>query len=483
MTDIEEVNLPEPLKIKPSIAKYLDELEDEGKTIFSFAGASFVESLAYLFLLNKYTSKCIAFAGREKKHLYGRPFGLIINLKLRYSKEDENEFRKQFTNMSTIITNCIKRGEKTIIIPLGYERGKSGHANMLILRMDNKELEHFEPHGGEFKGSEKLQLSSQRLMTFFVGILNKELKKNHLPEVTYVEASKVCPYISGLQDIEGSSKLKKIGKLEPTGYCAAWSLFFAELCLKNPDIPSSELLDSIYNYLTIKDSGPDYLKRVIRGYAGYIIQKIDIYLSIFFKPDIRSKHIIDNPLSREAITVHEAIEILADIETYLVMNPDVNIKKELKKAMKEYRDLTKGKTKEEQIKLRRGLKGDRKIKDAYYRKRILQNYEEYKRVGRVTSEPIFESSQEIDRADIKNLNILEKGLLHEKINKENETMHQELMKHDWYKEMLKQKEDNKKIKSQTRKQMKESKYTIRKENTQKSKTKKNRLSQLILKDN
>ena len=449
MTDIEDINLPEPLKIKPSIAKYLDSLEEEGKTIFGFAGASFVDSLSYLFLLNKYKSNCVALSRKDKKVFYDRPFGLTIHLKVKYSKEEEIDFRKRFTDMSTIIANCVKRGEQTIIIPLGYERGRSGHSNILILRMNNREIEHFEPHGGEFLGNEKLQLSAKKVLSFFVSILNKELKKYDLSEVKYVEASEVCPYISGLQVIEEKSKLKK-SNLEPGGYCTAWSMFFAELCLKNPDISSSKLLDNIYNYLTLKDSGPDYLRGIIRGYAGYIIQKIDEYLSIFFKPNITAMQIINKPMSSQSLIVHDVIKILANIETYLTMNPDIDIRKELKRAMKEYRDLTKGKTKEEQIRLRRGINGNQKIKDAYYKKRILQNYEEYKRVGRVMSEPVFDSPEEIDRTKIKNLTILEKGLIHEKMKKEKEEYEKQI--------------------SKTKKQ------TPEKEKTKKTKTRKNKLS-------
>jgi len=435
MTDIK---LPEPLKVKPSIAKYLDDLEEEGKTIFSFESAAFIESLAYLFLLNKYKSKCIALTRPDKNILQVRSIGLTINLKLKYSKEEEENFKTNFTALSEIIVNCIKRGENTIIIPLAYQIRKSGHANMLILRMNHRELEHFEPHGGEFSGNERMQLSSKKVLTFFVNILNKNLKKDNLPVVKYVEASDVCPYISGLQDIEGKSKLKK-GKLEPAGYCSAWSIFFAELCLKNPELPSVELLNNIYNYLTTKESGPDYLKSVIRGYAGYIMQKIDIYLSIFFKPDVTAKELIDNPYSIQHSTVHEAIEVLVNLETYLTMNPDIDIKKELKQAMKEYRNLTKGKSKEEQVEMRRGFRSLKNVRDAYYKKRILQNFEEYKRVGRVTSDPIFDSPEEIDRAKIKNLTILEKGLLHEKINEEKMKRQEELMKQDLYGETSKQK--------------------------------------------
>lgn len=414
MTDIGEINLPKPLKVKPSIAKYLDDLEEQGKSIYSFAGVHFVVTLAYLYLLNKYQSKCFtrSSAGIFSSK-YGALLGLIFPLKLNFTKQEESELTKQFKDISIILANCVKRGENTIIIPLSYLRGTSGHANVLILRANKGELEHFEPQIEGLVENQRLQEKAKQIITFFVNILNKEFKKENLPQIKYVDASEVCPYISGLQDLEVLSKLSKKGKSDPGGYCLAWSLFFTELCLKNPDISSSELLDNIYNYLTTKSSGPDYLKGVIRGYAGFITQQVETYLSIFFKRKLTVRQIVDIESKATHKILDEVLNIIVDLETYIAMNPEFDLRKELKKAMKEYRDLTKGKTKEEQIQMRRGVNSIKKVRDAYYKKRILQNYEEYKRVGRV-SEPIFDSPEEISREKIKNIDILRKGLLQER---------------------------------------------------------------------
>jgi len=463
MTDIENIKLPEPIKVKPSIAKYLDKLEDQGKTIFSFTGASFVETLSYLHLLNKYHSKCYARANNVLiRNIRGRSIGVTISLKVNYSKEDELMFKEQFSEIAKGLADCVKRGENTIIIPLGYVRASTGHSNILILRMNTKELEHYEPHGGEFLGNEKLQQSAKRVLSYFVNILNKEFKKDSIPEVKYVEASQVCPYISGLQKLETESKLKKNNKLEPGGYCTAWSIFFAELCLKNPDITSSELLDNVYNYLTTKPSASDYLKSVIRGYAGFIAQTIDVYLAVFFKRKITLAEILSN-YHKYALILDNVFDMLVSLEVYISMTPDFNLKKELKKAMKEYRNLTKGKTKAEQIEMRKDFR-HKNVANAYYKKRILQNFEEYKRIGRVTSEPIFDSPEEINEKDIKQLDILEKGLLHKQLDEIKKKQQEEFEKTPGYAEYMKRKEEIKKERARTRKIMKEM-Y---------SKTKKNR---------
>lgn len=457
MTDIEEkLRLPEPLKVKPSIARYLDKLEDEGKTIWAFEGSNIIENLFYLHLINKYKSKCIPKGTK-------RPIGIDIPLKVRYTKEEENELNKQFNEIGKIITDCVKRGEKMILIPLAYKRGGGGHFNLLIYKVENNEIEHFEPHGGEYSGNLKLQESSKKVMLYFVSILNKHLKRDGLQQAKYVEASQVCPYIQGLQDLEGKSNLRK-NKNEPRGYCAAWGLFFAELNLKNPNLTSSEILDNIYNYLTTKESGPNYLKSVIRGYSGYIYQNVDRYLEIFFKPRVRLIDLIgfnNWTANRFKISViQDVIAILIELEMTIVSDPSFDYHKELKTTMKEYKTLTLGKNKTQQREMR---KQNNKLRMFYYKKRILQNYEEYKRDGHI-SEPVFDSPQEIREEDIKDLKIAEKGHLHELVAKEKQQRKEELEKQDWYIERQKQIKEFKEQKKKAK--------TIRKKTSPQAKTKK-----------
>ena len=75
----------------------------------------------------------------------------------------------------------------------------------------------------------------------------------------------------------------------------------------------------------------------------------------------------------------------------------------------------------------------------YYKKRILQNYEEYKREGRI-SESVFDSPEDIREEDIKDLTIIEKGHLHELVAKEKQKYQEEREKHPLYIERQKMKE-------------------------------------------
>jgi hypothetical protein len=434
MTDIEEkLNLPVPLKVKPSIAIYLDKMEDEGNIIWAFEGFTIIENIFYLYLMNKYKSKCIP-KGTIK------PIGLDILLKdYYYTKEEEQEFYQQFNEIGKIIADCVKRGEKTILIPISYRieditdsvndiNNTTGHFNLLVYKVENNEIEHFEPHGSEVLGDLYLQDAAKAVILYFVDILNEYLKNDGLQEVKYIEASQVCPYIRGLQNIEENSKLPK-GKIEPQGYCTAWGLFFSELNLKNPTLTSSEILDNIYSYLTTKESGPNYLRKVIRGYAGYIYQTVDRYLEIFFKPKVRLCDIIGdyNYFKDEfmIIKIEQIIDILIDLEMKIVSDPLFDYQKELKIVMNEYNKHTQGKNKDKQRVMR---ENNKELRDLYYKKRILQNYEEYKRDGYI-SEPVFDSPEDIRNEDIKNLTIIEKGHLHELLTKQ------------WQEEKQRQKEE------------------------------------------
>ena len=111
--------------------------------------------------------------------------------------------------------------------------------------------------------------------------------------------------------------------------------------------------------------------------------------------------------------------------------------------MKEYKKETLGKSKDEQREMR---KNNKELRQLYYKKRILQNYEEYKRDGRI-SEPVFDSPEDIREEDIKDLTIIEKGHLHELVAKEKQKYQEEREKHPLYIERQKIKEQRKKAKT------------------------------------
>jgi hypothetical protein len=166
------------------------------------------------------------------------------------------------------------------------ERKKKGdvHANVFIYRKHLNQLEHFEPQMTSEYNDVVLNVEIEK----FIRIFNDKLMiVNGGNPVIFVDAMQICPkrdgFTVGLQQLEVFSDLLLVKDVEPNGYCLAWSMFFTELCLQNPEIPSSIILEQIFenlNRLSLSDAS-NYLRNVIRGYAGFINDKISKYFSLF----------------------------------------------------------------------------------------------------------------------------------------------------------------------------------------------------------
>jgi hypothetical protein len=135
--------------------------------------------------------------------------------------------------------------------------------------------------------------------------------------------------------------------------------------------------------------------------------------------------------------LNEVTNLLIDLEIKIASDTSFNYKKELKSIMKEYKKETLGKSKDEQREMR---KNNKELRQLYYKKRILQNYEEYKRDGRI-SEPVFDSPEDIKDEDIKDLTIIEKGHLHDLVAKEKQKYKEEREKNPQYIEYQRLKEE------------------------------------------
>jgi hypothetical protein len=182
-----------------------------------------------------------------------------------------------------------------------------------------------------------------------------------------------------MQNLEGISLLTKT-KAEPSGYCTAWSMFFTELCLRNPEIPSSVLLDNIYDKLTKTENPSDYLKKVIRGYAGLVYEKFTKMLSVFFKEKVtidmitvlrKSKNISDRIKAKKTQTV---LNLLIDLEIKK-LDPTFDSKTE----MKNIKDMIKMMMPQNYT--RKDRKEREKVDDIFkklvWKKKILKNYDEF----------------------------------------------------------------------------------------------------------
>ena len=276
------VSLQQPDKIKlpdaylsNKIKTKLDILTTKGvQQILPYLSERTLHSIFYMYLFSKYKSKCF-------------PIKYRLLIRLNENKEPPSKEQINITLNSVGATvQCIMNNSKIFIIPVSLTEtnaeGKfiNGHANCLIYRRQYNHLEHFEPHGQEFNGGSQSQ-NINLLLTEFMKAVNENLAKQGHQPVTLIHSTDVCPSKKGFQAIEEASTLLR-SKHDNNGYCAAWSMFFAEMCLKNPTKTSNELIRYILTSIPKDKNKNNYLRELIRGYVHLINDKLAKYLTKIF---------------------------------------------------------------------------------------------------------------------------------------------------------------------------------------------------------
>jgi hypothetical protein len=318
MEPVPKIKLPVALKI----TNKLNTLSKVGsEQILDFVAKEEIRSMFYLYLFKKYKSNCFIHA----KNLVGKGIGMTLRL------FNNKMVERELDIVSELLVGCISKLEnKIVIIPINFygfsETDKlAAHANVLIYRKKFNQIEQFEPHGQRFSGPDKDVANDlvAKAIKMFVSKVNAKLISLKKPEVQFIHSSEVCPYINGLQSLESSSEL--VTKIEEGGgYCAAWSMFFTELCLQNPEIPSSTLMKYIFDVLSSMGNmeRKNYLRQVIRGYSTFINQKIDQYFSLFaFSESGLTIKKIKQFSDVEASRFKNIISNLVNIEMNLSTNP------------------------------------------------------------------------------------------------------------------------------------------------------------------
>ena len=264
-----KIKLPQPIHIKKINSKL--DLFSKNNVLRKWAGYDIIDTLFYLYLFNKYKQNCLI----KYKGVYSnRALGVELIINKTIPQKDKFIYNKHLRVVSKQLSDCINKNPDSIIIPLYLKQTQTaGHANLLIYRKKDNCIEHFEPHGSEYLGSAERNIIKIQLNNF-IDLLNNYLKTNNKPLITLISSNIVCPYIYGLQALEEQSTLPS----NSPGYCAAWSMFFTELTLKNPTIPSDELLNIIINKFEKEpEKQRDYLRNIILGYVNIIHQKIEKY--------------------------------------------------------------------------------------------------------------------------------------------------------------------------------------------------------------
>jgi hypothetical protein len=330
--------LPEPIRVPThkKVKSEMDLFSEHSSKFEKYIGHIDIGNLYYIYLLNKYRSKCLIYDLTGADSSDYSAIGLTISTSLEQSVMDNLFIHMQ--NVAKLLSDCIKNGSDTVIIPLCLRFGNasSGHSNLLIYRKSDNTIERFEPHGSRFIGyiEDNEDIVEDETVTQYLDdfctMVNEEFDKHNIPHIRFKNASEVCPTLYGIQRLEDANRVR--GENEGGGYCQLWSMFFAELVLNNSTIPSDELLSLVLQNVK-GPKGQEYLIKIAKGYSYHISTKLEKYFSILFdEKDLYSKltraEITFSPQFRKKFAKY--LFYLAKIEMMANMDPNFNAETNVK---------------------------------------------------------------------------------------------------------------------------------------------------------
>jgi len=264
-------------KEKRSISKHkvLDLKIDNGIAIDScFYTGSAIDilfGLTYLFEKHSNVKIPISYPLTINKKLeeYYEKNGMDYAHKLDFSNIEINWVLQKLifpTSFDTIMKD-LSKDIKYVVIPLGIELSKGAHANIIFYDVKNNLVERFEPNGANYP----------RDFNYNPNLLDELLKnkfKKINPKINYKSPKDYLPTV-GLQLLETfeDNKCKKIG--DPNGFCAIWCTWWINQKLKNPNIPSEELIKILIKTIKLQNKT---FKSVIRNFSKKITELRDNYL-------------------------------------------------------------------------------------------------------------------------------------------------------------------------------------------------------------
>jgi len=268
---IKNKNISLPLKINYDCI-YLP-LEKKVEFI-TFTGVTLDIIFGLLFLQKKYnnisSSLTKNFIENKKLDNYYNSLGIVKSYKIEYLNfEIIWAYQSIFfpTNLENTIKNKLINSDY-LIIPIGIELSNGSHGNILIYDKNINQIERFEPNGSDYPYG----------FNYNPSLLDDllELKFNNLiPNVKYVRPIEYLPKI-GFQLLEAQEhyKTKKIG--DPGGFCAAWSLWFADMRIKFGEFDRKSIVNKLIKEIRLSNKS---FKNIIRDYSKNITDLRDEYLN------------------------------------------------------------------------------------------------------------------------------------------------------------------------------------------------------------
>ena len=181
------------------------------------------------------------------------------------------------TNFWDTLKKCLdKPGVRFIIFYFSFKCIDTGHANFMVCDLKFKSLERFEPHGFTYGDDCISAPVDDMILDLFNKNMGKEFVKNYYKPLDF------CPSFN-VQAIESSELLDDKG--DPGGFCAAWSYFYADLRLANPEIDRKQLVTNLIYQLTYNEKS---FRDFIREYSIFLTEIYETVLKAKSEEDLEN---------------------------------------------------------------------------------------------------------------------------------------------------------------------------------------------------
>ena len=169
--------------------------------------------------------------------------------------------------------------KRFIVFPFGFTCTDSGHANYIIYDKKDKCMERFEPYGTAVTSCINKDID-KHIQTLFT----EKMGNNFVN--TYFQPLKIDNYTGFQTKQSRERKFKK--ENDPDGFCTAWSIWYTDLRLSNPDKNRNELIYmTIIKLLADETSFTDF----IRDYADMIVKMKTDFIEKNYDSGIFSKYV------------------------------------------------------------------------------------------------------------------------------------------------------------------------------------------------
>ncbi len=317
----------------------------------------FMRSMFYMYLFHKYGNSCIIDENPDCDLIpdlcdqAGDMVLKIYTFKFKNATRSENKKRKEYEKylkkFAQRIQKCLKiKGRDIVVVPVrlhfpgkgSYENDAVGstHANLIVVRKKERTIEAVEPHGEAFGGSSYGgRVDTIGAYREFANIFNAALpkKERENQKYTYLPSYIVCPRIRGVQSLEGYADIYRDTSQEGGGYCSMWSMFTTELILSNPTKTTNEIMAVLLDMIAHENNDSsrkmgNYLLYVARGYATFIMRKVEQYFKDIYGESFESIRLGGN--ASDIAEVRMYFKPFLRIQSLLSLNPKLTPEKILK---------------------------------------------------------------------------------------------------------------------------------------------------------